>query len=325
MSVLLLGVDGGATKTVAIIADASGEVLGAGRDGSSDIHAVSDPAAALDRVAAAVRQAADLAGVAPGDVTQAVFSLCGADWPEDVELYQAGLAMRLGLPEVPEVANDAIGALRAGTPDGVGVALVIGTGGAIGARGPTGMTWFSGMRLEPSGATALGRVAHDLLIRGEYGSGPVPSFRDAALAAFDAGSVEELLYLITRRGGLGDRGIARLAPVLLEASHLGDPEARAVVASHALMLATYARAAARRVGFADGDDVPLVVTGGVLRHHCTDLLDGIVAGAPGFRSVRPTLEPALGAILLAADLANVTPDPELLRTTGPEPGFFRTL
>lgn len=325
MSVVLLGVDGGATKTVAIVADASGEVLGAGRDGSSDIHAVTDPAEAVDRVAAAVREAAASARIATPDLTSAVFSLCGADWPEDVDMYRRGLAERLALPGFPAVTNDAIGALRAGTLDGVGVALVIGTGGAIGARGPSGATWFSGMRLEPSGATALGRVAHDLLIRGEYGPGPVPSFRDAALAAFDAGSVEELLYLITRRGGLGERGIARLAPVLLEASHLGDPEARSVVARHALMLATYARAAARRVGFADGDEVALVVAGGVLRHHCTDLLDGIVAGAPGFRPVRPDLEPAFGALLLAADREGVVPDPQRLRSTGPEPGFFRTL
>lgn len=325
MSVLLLGVDGGATKTVAVIADARGHVRGAGRSGSSDIHAVSDPDEAVDRVAAAVREAADAAGIDPGGVSHAVFSLCGADWPEDVELYQAGLAARLGLSDVPVVTNDAIGALRAGTADGVGVALVIGTGGAIGARGPDGTTWFSGMRLEPSGATALGRAAHDLLIRGEYGTGPVPMFRGAALAALEVGSVEELLYVITRRGGLGERGIARLAPVLLEASHQGDAQAREVIASHAEMLASYARAAARRVGFAEGDEVLLVVTGGVLRHRCTDLLDGIMAGAPGFRLVRPTLEPALGALLLAADLASVTPDPELLRATGPEPGFFRTL
>jgi len=223
MNVRLLGVDGGATKTVAVIADAGGEVLGAGRDGSSDIHAVVDPAEAVDRVAAAVRRAAAWARIAPPDLTHAVLCLCGADWPEDVELYQQGLIERLDLRGPPTVTNDAIGALRAGTIDGVGVALVIGTGGAIGARGPSGATWFSGMRLEPSGATALGRVAHDLLIRGEYGSGPVPTFRDAALAAFDAGSVEELLYLITRRGGLGDRGIARLAPVLLERAIWATP------------------------------------------------------------------------------------------------------
>jgi N-acetylglucosamine kinase-like BadF-type ATPase len=180
------------------------------------------------------------------------------------------------------------------------------------------------MRLEPSGAVALGRAAHDLLIRGEYGPGPLPGFVDAALAALEVGSVEELLFVITRRGGLGDRGIARLAPVLLEAGHRGDPQAHAVVLRHGTMLADYARAAARRVGFL-AQEVPLVVTGGVLRHRCTDLLDAISSAAPDCRLVRPTLEPVLGAVLLAADLAGARPDVELLRRTGPDPSFFETL
>ncbi len=321
---LLLGVDGGATKTVAVIADAQGRILGAGRDGSSDIHAVADPAEAVGHVAAAVRAAVGAAGLAPGDVTHAVFSLCGADWPEDMELFQADLADRLGLRGRPDVVNDATGALRAGTSDGVGVSLVIGTGGAIGARGPTGTTWFSGFRLEPSGAVGLGHEAYVLLVRGEYGPGPVPSFHDEALAAMGVASVDELLFVITRRGGLADQGYARLAPVLLEADHRGDPQAREVVSRHAAMLAAYARAAARRVGFTT-EEVSLVLTGGVLRHRCTDLLDGISANAPGFRLVRPTLEPVLGALLLAADRAGVSPDVELLRSTSPDPRFFQTL
>ena len=40
--------------------------------------------------------------------------------------------------------NDAIGALRAGTPDGVGVAITCGTGIAIGARNHDGREWYSG-------------------------------------------------------------------------------------------------------------------------------------------------------------------------------------
>ena len=195
MSELLLGVDGGATKTVAVLADASGRVLGAGRSGSSDIHAVVHPDDAVDRVADAARQALDGARVAGGDLAQAAFGLCGADWPEDMALYQEGLSARLGLRRTPIVVNDALGALRVGTPDGVGVSLVIGTGGAIGARGPTGATWFSGMRLEPSGAVELGRLAYAHIMRGAYGAGPVPDFLGAALDTHGVASVEEIAEL----------------------------------------------------------------------------------------------------------------------------------
>jgi N-acetylglucosamine kinase-like BadF-type ATPase len=326
VSELLLGVDGGATKTVAVVADASGSVLGAGRSGSSDIHAEPEPERAVDRVADAARRALEAAGATGDDLAVAAFGLCGADWPEDMALYQEGLTTRLGLRRPPVVVNDALGALRVGTPDGIGVSLVIGTGGAIGARGPTGATWFSGMRLEPSGAVELGRLAYARLIRGAYGGGPVPDFQQAALKTHGVGSVEELVLAITARGtGTGEPGIARLAPVLLEAGHEGDPVAQAAIDEHAAMLAGYVRAAAERVGFGDPSEVTLVVTGGVLRHHCTDLLTGIVSRAGGQRLVRPDAEPLYGVVLLAADEVGARPDPVRLAATGPEPGFFRTL
>jgi N-acetylglucosamine kinase-like BadF-type ATPase len=326
VSDLLLGVDGGATKTVAIVADASGRVLGAGRGGSSDIHAEHDPQVAIDRVADAARQALAAAGVTGSDPSAAAFGLCGADWPEDMTLYQEGLAERLGLSRPPSVVNDALGALRVGTPDGVGVSLVIGTGGAIGARGPAGATWFSGMRLEASGATELGRIAYARLIRGTYGGGPIPDFQPTALATHGVDTVEDLVRAITARDtGTGDQGIARLAPVLLEAGHAGDPVARSAIEEHAIMLAGYVRAAAERVGFDDPDQATLVVTGGVLRHRCTDLLTAISSHAGGQRVVRPDAEPVYGVVLLAADEVGVRPDVETLRATGPGAAFFQTL
>ena len=84
MEGLLLGVDGGATKTVALIAEPDGTILGFARNGSSDIHADPDPEQPIGRVAAAVRDAARIASVDTGELQTCVFSLCGADWPEDI-------------------------------------------------------------------------------------------------------------------------------------------------------------------------------------------------------------------------------------------------
>jgi N-acetylglucosamine kinase-like BadF-type ATPase len=324
MTAVLLGVDGGATKTVALLADDTGRVLGAGRSGSSDIHAAYDPAPPLDRIAAAVNQAAEAAHMRPAQVDACAFSLCGADWPEDVAVYQDGLAERLDLGSPPPVYNDAIGALRAGTPDGVGVSLVLGTGGAIGARAADETTWFSGMRLEESGAGEFGHRAYALMLRGEYGAGPIPVFQSEALAAFGVDSVEEMVHAITARDGFGQPGLARLAPVLLDAGHRGDPVARQIIQEHAELLAGYVRAASRRVGHPPSG-VTLVVTGGVIRHHCTDLVDALARSLPGFSLVRASVEPVFGSLLLAADSAGIRPDPARLRESGPGAEFFRTL
>ncbi|MFV2061978.1 MAG: N-acetylglucosamine kinase [Chloroflexota bacterium] len=324
MSPLLLGVDGGATKTVALIADEAGNVLGAGRAGSSDIHSEVEPGQAVARVAAAVHEAARGAGVDPAELGSCVFSLCGADWPEDVDFYAAALSERLALRKTPTVMNDAFGALRAGTRDGVGAALVLGTGAAIAARGPAGSAWFSGERMEPSGAMEFGRRAYELLIRGEYGPGPVPGFLDTALKAFEVSSVEALVHLIMKRGGSGRRSLTRLAPILLEAGHGGDPQARPIITEHGVLLAGYLRAAARRVSLGEQGST-VVIAGGVFRHDCTDLIETVTEGLAGFRLKHSAAEPVYGVVLAAGDEQGDRPSLERLTETGPGQPFFHTL
>lgn len=323
-SALLLGVDGGATKTVALVTDEAGTVLGWGRAGSSDIHAEgSSTAAAIGEISAAVREATAAAGLRPADLDRSVFSLCGADWPEDTDVYSSLLVEQLPLGGPPTVLNDAFGALRSGTHDGIGVALVLGTGAAVAAQGPAGERWFSGFRIESSGAQELGRFAYQALVRGEYGSVPEPGFTAAALAAYEVGSVDDLVYTVTRSGGLGGRSLTRLAAVVLDASHAGDPLARSYIRAHGHALAGYVRSAAARV-FPRGE-APLVVTsGGVFRHPCTDLADAITAELPGINVVPTSVEPVFGSVMLAADEHGVRPDVELMQSTGPAEAFFDT-
>jgi N-acetylglucosamine kinase-like BadF-type ATPase len=321
---LLLGVDGGATKTVALIADEGGTVLGAGRSGSSDIHGAAGPGSAVVRIAEAVRHAAADAAVGLRDMSMAVFCLCGADWPEDDDFYATALTVDLGLPSPPVVMNDSYATLRAGTPDGLGVALVLGTGGAVAARGPGGETWFSGFRIEAAGAEELGRLLYERVIRATYGSGTEPGFKAAALAAFGVDSVEEFVHAVSRVDSPRQQTLARLAPILLEAGHRGDPEARALVHEHGRMLAGYVRAGARRVGL-DEEASTVVLGGGLMRHHCPDLADAVAEGLPGWRVVRASVEPAFGALLLAADGIGARPDLRRLRDSGPEAAFFETL
>ena len=49
----MLAVDGGNTKTIAVVADAGGHALGAGRGGCSDIYNAPTPADAIDAIVAA--------------------------------------------------------------------------------------------------------------------------------------------------------------------------------------------------------------------------------------------------------------------------------
>src|SRR4051812_48570463 len=136
----LLGVDGGNTKTIAVIAACDGTILGAGRGGCGDMYAYPTPELALEQIAQAVNKALEQAGVTRDHLLSGCFSLAGADWEEDYAVLKAALQAR-GFGRTIQVYNDAIGALRAGSPDGTGVVIACGTGVAIAARNAAGEFW----------------------------------------------------------------------------------------------------------------------------------------------------------------------------------------
>ena len=109
---LLLGVDGGNTKTIALVSRDDGMVVGVGTAGCADIHNAASPGHALDEIVRAASTALEAAGARAGDLGAAAFSLAGADWPEDFEFLRGGLAEQLELVVEPLVVNDAIGAIR---------------------------------------------------------------------------------------------------------------------------------------------------------------------------------------------------------------------
>ena len=136
--------------------------------------------------------------------------------------------------------------------------------------------------------------------------------------------MEALVHLVSRVDSPGQQTLARLAPVLLEAGHLGDPLAHAIVLEHGRMLGGYVRAAARRVGLGE-QGCSVILAGGLLRHHCTDLVQAITDELPGSLVAQATVEPVFGVLLMAADAVGASPSLERLRESGPDPAFFRTL
>ena len=79
MASLVIGIDGGATSTVALLAEAAtGRVLGRGAGGPSNIQAVGETAA-LRELNAAVTGAFGAAGLARAPVAAAAMGLAGID------------------------------------------------------------------------------------------------------------------------------------------------------------------------------------------------------------------------------------------------------
>lgn len=323
---VFLAIDGGNSKTVAVVADAEGAILGAGRAGCGDIHGAraagrpDDPESGLREVAAAARTALDAAGASGADVLGATFALAGADWPEDADLYRRELSHRLGLAVTPVVVNDCIGVLRAGTPDAVGVAIVVGTYAAIGGRNAAGAVHHHGFWPDALGARGLGAAALRAVHRAALELDPPTPLTARALAAFGAQTPDDLLHRFTRTDGLGAEAAARLAPAVLDEAAGGDPVAAAIVDQQVTQLVEAATVSARRLGLEQG--YALVLGGGVLRHPSRLLVRAIGRRMPQTALTTAGDEPVVGALRLALDAAGARVDPVRLAATLPGLAFF---
>jgi N-acetylglucosamine kinase-like BadF-type ATPase len=303
----VLAVDGGNTKTMAAVADADGRVLATGRDGCSDIYGASSPDAALR----AIEEAAGPALARAGAVRAAVFSLAGADWPEDFELLERELRARLALPVELLIVNDALGALRSGSPDWTGMAIVSGTHNAIGARHPDGRAFHLGFWPDGAGARDIGTDGLAAVYRAEMDLGPATVLTEHALALYGASDPIALLHEFTRRGGLGHGAADRFAASVIDAADEGDAVAAAIVAEAGRVLGSQARASAQRIGLTVAGS-RAVLSGGVFTHPSDALGDATMAELPGAIVVRHGPPPIVGGLLLGFDRLGVEADPAAL-------------
>jgi N-acetylglucosamine kinase-like BadF-type ATPase len=317
----VLAVDGGNTKTIALIAGLDGVVLGVGRGGCTDIYNASsddheaDPAdIALANFDAAVMTALRVSEVEPADLEVGVLNMAGADWPEDIAFWQTAATAR-GWGRRIISQNDALGVLYAGSPDATGVSIVCGTGAATGARSRDGRVWHSSFwQDEAQGSTHLGQKALFAVYRAELGISPATSLTGRILEYFGVESVEEVLHLYHNRLRPAPVSVGDLTPILLDEAHAGDQVAQRVVQEHGAALGDIAIAAARHVGIEDLS-YPLVLAGGVFRHPTTVLEEAIVLRveqvSPEIHPVRSPHEPIVGVLFEALIAAGVEIDEAL--------------
>jgi len=318
----VLAVDGGNSKTLALIAALDGTILSVERGACGDIYNATpsetapDPTtAALENVELAMTTALRTAHVTREDIVASVFNMAGADWPEDVAFWHDTMTER-GMGEQVIAQNYALGVLYLGAPDAVGVSIVCGTGAATGARSADGRIWHSSYwQDEWHGSTHLGQKALLAIYRSELGLEPPTTLTRRVLAHFGAASVEDVLHRFHNRQHEPSDDIGSLAPVLLDEADAGDDVALRVVREHGAGLGNIARVAIRKVGL-ESAAVPLVLAGGVFRHPTTVLEDAIVAtlhqAAPAIRPMRSPAEPIIGVMLQALSTASVEIDPPFL-------------
>lgn len=315
MSRRYLGVDAGNSKTVAVVCDGDGTVLGWGRSGNGDVYGTGEQLA-VAHVLAATRDALAAAG-GPAELRAAAFCLAGVDWPEDEELWRRVIAAE-GLPGDPPVAvrNDGFATLRAGATSGYGLAVAAGTGPAVVARSAEGreacLGWWALDHLGGSGLTERGLRAVYLA---HQGLGDATDLTRRLLTLYGAPDVVTLRHWTTRREDpvpVHGHGAAR---IVLQAAADGDRVAQRLVDDQAVAFAGYASWVAREAGIPPDAELPVVVGGSVSLSDVPVFREAlarrIVERLPGARPHLLSRPPVLGALLEAVALTDLAALPAL--------------
>lgn len=302
----LLAVEGGGSKTQALVTDLDGKNLGRGFGPGSNLHGMGLEGAGK-AVAMAIDGALMNATGRPREggswrdagVAAACFGLAGIDGPED-EAQLSSWVRAHAISERFVVVNDSELVVAAGTPEGWGVALISGSGSVCLARSPQGRTirvggWGpllgdegSGYRLAVDALrlatqTVDGRENADALVRAVLKHWSLPD------AAALIGHVHS--------AGMTPADIAGLAPAVLSLAAGGDAAARGLVDQCVKDLARQVDTAVRKLAL---EKPPLALAGSLLRG---DVRRGVLTaitsplGDVGFVD-----DPCRGAVTLAKRL-----------------------
>jgi N-acetylglucosamine kinase-like BadF-type ATPase len=309
----VLGVDGGGTKTHAVVADETGQVLGVAIRGPSNWEEVGLPRAAdaLDRT---VTMALAEAFVQPQDLAACVFGLAGVDWESD-QLRIETILRPLQLGGHVDIMNDAYVALRTGTSRSFGVAVIAGTGSVVAGRNPEGET-FRTLGLgayfgDYGGGSDISESALTAVCEAHLGKGPQTALSDVMCAHEHVRSIPELLELVSRE----QDDLPYVASEVMEVAESGDEVARQIVERSGRELGRNAALVARQLGMQD-TEFELVLAGGLFQTKTRLLVDPLFAaareGAHRARVVRVSMPPVVGAVAMAMERADLPVDARVM-------------
>jgi len=305
----VVGLDGGGTKTAAVLMRQDGEVLARGKGGAANWNFVAE-----DTVRESVRTALVqvLQALAGGEGLMAI----GGHVLAPLRMF-ADILDEL-CPNAPyyplgEAAVAAVGIVGEEQP---GVVVIAGTGSqASGFAG--GETWFVGGWGSPlgdeGGAADIGWRALRAATRTYDGRIPPTSLLEAIYAHF---GIDDLRAWMSRfyQDGIARHEIAALAPVVVRCADNGDGAARRILQEAGRELALAASTAARRARLS-GTAFPVITAGAVFRGGAAILApfqEALREVEPQAYLVASRFESDVGAALLTLAACGIPLDEEVL-------------
>ena len=293
-----LGIDGGGTKTVGLLANGAGRIIAKAESGASNYHAVgeeqtkkvlsdvvsrliSDASASLEACACCL----GLAGVASSVDRRVVGRICD----------------EIGLPGNRILTHDAQIALVGGAEELSGVIIIAGTGSivyGIDSKGREAQAGGWGHLLGDEGSGYdIARRAFQAVARAADGRGD-PTLLSSLM--LDALEFSQPRNLIPWMHSVGKDKVAQLTGAVFDAANANDSVAQGILDKAADELTLAARVVIDKLGFSQPFN--LVLNGGIFSHQPT-FVESMRRRLRDLSShahvCLPKREPAYGAILMA--------------------------
>jgi glucosamine kinase len=293
----MLGVDGGATKTLAAVLDMDTGELHIGHGGPSNQDAVGATAAVRALLEAADEAIAE-AGIPTERLAAAVLAIAGTD--------TGAIARNVRAIRTEDwlVVNDVVAAWASATGAGPGVAVIAGTGSNVFGVGPHDVPWRAGgwghlLGDEGSGHW-LGIQSIKAALDDREASGPETALSERAPAFFGLETVEQLAaHVYTKPLTKGE--ISALAVETAKLAQAGDAVARELYVRGARELGRQIGAVIEQTALQGSFPVGLI--GGAFNAGAVfvEPLTGVIhEHAPEARVAKVELQPVGGSLQLAA-------------------------
>jgi len=298
----VLGMDGGGTKTVCVISDIEGRLLGGGVSGPSNYLTVGEEEAKRS-MRIAIEKALEKCRMDIPKFKIAYLGMAGAGRSGGVAVFKR-LMESLELADKVFVDTDAAIALAGATTGNPGVVLISGTGSVafgINKDGEKGRVGGWGYLIGDEGSGFdIGRKGLAAVFRAYDGRGKETVLLDRLMSHFKVKKLDEIIDIIYSDKMKVDV-VSSLAPLIVEAAREGDAVSQKILMDTVKELSLIAITLIRRLNM-ENEEFELVLLGGIFK--VKDLIadpvqQNIVKVAPKCRAITPRFKPAVGAVLMA--------------------------
>ena len=298
-----LGIDGGQSSTIALIADEAGRVLGCGRGGPCN-HTTGEAGRRkfFSAVTECLEQASREAEIELATLEFEAACLGFSGGAADKETYSRELIRSKRF----EITHDAMIALAGALAGEPGIIIISGTGSMAFGRNAAGKTARAGgwgyVFGDEGGGFDITRQALRAALRMEEGWGPETMLKAALLESTGAVDADALLHRfytpdVTRQS------IAALSKLVSDSADEGDEVARSILRNAAEQLSAYVDGVAQHL-FSAQEMVSIAYVGGGFQSAL--LREAFVESMMARRNCvvkKPLMNPAAGALLTALRIA----------------------